>query len=322
MLDQEAFDDDFLTENLPSHYRNHRVTIGTDQNDFLFSTNLNDSINALSGDDFIQGGRGNDIIDGGSGLDTLSYATLGRPIRVSATGVVSKGIFGFDQVSGVETFIASRLAGDTIDASAAPGGERIDADLFRNKLSILDIPGLPIGADFIVETVVNFENVIGTNNNDKIIGDQNGNFIDGGAGNDTINGGGGRDTLIGGIGIGVNEKDILTGGGFDNTKDIFVLGLSTGAFYTDGNNANPGLNNYALITDFRKDIDTIQLKSGLNYQIGAAPVTLGISGMGIFIDDDGIAGLSANDELIGILQGQSFAMGLITKTTPGFKFDE
>jgi Ca2+-binding RTX toxin-like protein len=51
-----------------------------------------------------------------------------------------------------------------------------------------------------VDTIKNFENVIGTSFNDSITGDGIANSLFGGAGDDTLIGGGGADTLAGGTG--------------------------------------------------------------------------------------------------------------------------
>jgi hypothetical protein len=45
----------------------------------------------------------------------------------------------------------------------------------------------------------------------------------------------------------VGESDRLTG---DTGNDTFVFGTSTVSFYDDGNNANKGAIDYALILDF------------------------------------------------------------------------
>ena len=158
-------------------------------------------------------------------------------------------------------------------------------------------------------------NVIkGTPGNDILTGGAGNDTIYGYGGNNLLVGEGGNDVLFGGKGnntlIGVNPNspnpgrgdiDILTGG---KGPVVFVLGDSQNAYYGDGNNANPGLSDYALITNFSSAKDSIQLKAGLNYVIGSAPSGLP-TGAGIYIDNDGIAGLSANDELIGFLQGIS-----------------
>ncbi len=228
------------------------VINGDDQNNIISTTTGNDLVNAFAGDDQITGSRGNDIINGGAGFDTMSYARLGGAIRLGATGTVNKGAFGTDQLNGVERIVASQLTGDVIDASNGSGVARIEADLSLNSLSVLDIPGIPNGLRFTVE---NFEDVVGTNNNDRITGDRKNNSINGGNGNDTIAGTSGVGSFPG-----LGEVDTLTGGG---GNDRFVLGRGANLYYNGG-----GDTDFAKITDFTDGADQIFLANG-SYALNA-----------------------------------------------------
>jgi hypothetical protein len=115
----------------------------------------------------------------------------------------------------------------------------------------------------------------------------------------------------------LREIDTLTGG---DGADTFVLATDSGAFYNDDKNRNSGLRDYAVITDFNASVDTIQLKNGFSYVLGSVPSSTGLSGTGLFIDSDSIVGLSANDELIGVLQNLTLTPGIITNSTTGFAF--
>lgn len=225
------------------------VINGDDQNNFISTTDRNDIVNAFGGNDFISGSRGRDIINGGTGNDTMSYARLGGPIRLGATGTVNKGVFGSDQLNSIERIIASQQAGDAIDASNG-GVARIDANLSLNSLSVFDIPGIPNGLSFTVE---NFEDVVGSNNNDRIIGDRRNNSINGGNGNDIIAG-------TSGIGSfpGLGQVDSLTGGG---GNDQFLLGQGVNLYYNGG-----GDTDFAKINDFTDGADQIFLANG-NYAV-------------------------------------------------------
>jgi Ca2+-binding RTX toxin-like protein len=223
---------------------------GDDQNNIIATTAANDIVNAKGGDDVITGSRGRDIINGDAGFDTMSYARLGGPIRLGATGTVNKGALGNDQLNGIERIVASQLAGDAIDASNGTGIARIDADLSLNSLSVFDIPGIPNGLKFTVE---NFEDVVGTNNNDKIIGDRKNNSINGGNGDDTIAGTSGVGSFPG-----LGQVDSLTGGG---GSDKFLLGQGLNLYYNGG-----GDTDFAKITDFTDGADQIFLANG-NYAL-------------------------------------------------------
>ncbi len=227
------------------------IITGDESNNFIATTKANDLVNALGGDDFISGSRGRDTINGGSGNDTMSYSRLGGPIRLGATGTVSKGIFGNDQLNGIERIIASQQAGDAIDASNGSVA-RIDADLSLNSLSVFDIPGIPNGLRFTVE---NFEDVVGTANNDRITGDRKNNSIDGGNGDDIIAGTSGVGSFPG-----LGQVDSLTGGG---GGDKFLLGQGVNLYYNGG-----GDTDFARINDFTDGSDQIFLANG-NYALNA-----------------------------------------------------
>lgn len=69
--------------------------------------------------------------------------------------------------------------------------------------------------DPVGDSLVNIENVIGSDFNDVLIGDAGDNLLIGGAGDDTLSGGAGNDTLIGGTGA-----NMLIGG---DGADLFVV---------------------------------------------------------------------------------------------------
>jgi hypothetical protein len=93
-------------------------------------------------------------------------------------------------------------------------------------------------------------------------------------GSDTIIGTVGDDTITGipdtgDLGLGAsNQVDVLTGG---TGADLFILGDSRGAFYTEGNSNTYGsgsYGDYAIITDFNPaDGDRIQLYDDATYWI-------------------------------------------------------
>ena len=73
----------------------------------------------------------------------------------------------------------------------------------------------------VTDTLINLENIIGSNFNDVLEGNNQGNVIEGLAGNDIIDGGNGNDTLQGGEGNdiidGGNGIDTLSGGEGNDT---------------------------------------------------------------------------------------------------------
>ncbi|MEG4348172.1 DUF4347 domain-containing protein [Microcoleus sp. LAD1_D3] len=239
---------------------------GSKNNDTLTGGNNNDTLTGGKGEDTLIGNEGNDYLDGGKGNDYLD------------------GGKGNDYLDGGE-------GNDYLDA-----GEGNDI-LFGGK-----------GKDTL----------IGGQGNDNLDGGKNNDSLDGGEGNDNLSGGKGEDTLIGGKGndnlkggkgkdiltgvdpnsvnAGFSEIDILTGG---RERDKFILGDTTQFYYNDGNDADLGLSDYALITDFKEGKDSIQLHgTKSNYILGASPVGLP-TGIGIFYQT------TDQNELIGIVQGVS-----------------
>ncbi len=201
---------------------------GGDGNDTLDGGTGNDTLAGGAGSDTFVGGQGNDSINGGDGIDTADYSQLGQ-ITLSGVGTIQKaGGFGQDTLFKVERIIANaNIANNTIDASQSLPGVSITVNLQTQNLAANNVPGLGT----LPFTVVNFDNVIGTNGNDSIVGDTQNNQLSGGNGNDTIDGGTGNDTLKGGAGNdifkGSQGNDSIDGGDGTDTADYSQLGQIT-----------------------------------------------------------------------------------------------
>jgi Ca2+-binding RTX toxin-like protein len=252
---------------------------GGDGNDYLDGGNGNDSLDGGNGNDSLDGGNGNDLLKGGKGVDTLNggggfdtadYSQFNFSITLKPEGFLTKGVYNTDKLVGIEKIIAdSRVANNTIDASTAVGAS-ITVNLQTQSLAVNGVPGV---GPF---TIVNFDDVKGTNLNDTITGDSQSNllfgglgndflfggglngasgndYLDGGDGNDYLDGGDGNDTLVGGLGndflLGGLGNDILSGGGLN--------GGASGNDYLDGGDGNDflvsGLGNDSLIGGLGND---------------------------------------------------------------------
>jgi hypothetical protein len=222
--------------------------VGTNNKDTIKGNDGDNVISGGAGDDIFIGTKGNDTYDGGTGNNTLDYSNLGTGISLGAKGVISKGDFGTDTSVNVNKYIGATGQNNTIDGTTDAGTGSFDIDLSKNNLTLNDLSS---GATSF--EVVDFNNVVGTNNNDKIVGNDGDNKLTGGRGQDILTGGNGKDILNGtdSNARGVGEVDTLTGGG---GADTFVLGDKNGSFYL-GN----GKNDYASITDFDFTKDRIQL---------------------------------------------------------------
>ncbi|MDD5161045.1 MAG: M10 family metallopeptidase [Sulfuricurvum sp.] len=120
----------------------------------------------------LTGNEGNDTLDGGDGNDTL-YGGAGNDTM--------DGGLGNDNLSyaGTTSGITINLALTTAQATGGAG----------------------------TDTIINFENIIGSSYNDTLTGNNGNNMLNGGIGNDTLNGGDGNDIIDGGLG-----NDTLNGG--------------------------------------------------------------------------------------------------------------
>lgn len=172
---------------------------GGDGNDTLSGGTGNDSLLGGAGTDLYRAGVGNDTFNGGTGTDTADYSGIAQNMTLLPTGVIKKEDGTKDQLISVENIIANTaLSNNTIDASTAGASVSINVNLQSKSLKVFGIPGVP--ANPLKFKVQNFDNVIGTNQNDRIAGDSQSNILSGGGGNDTLIGGVGRDTLAGGDG--------------------------------------------------------------------------------------------------------------------------
>ncbi|QYO64684.1 calcium-binding protein [Leptolyngbya sp. 7M] len=214
----------------------------------------------------MQGFDGNDSMYGGSGNDSMNGG-LGSDYMVGGSGNDVMNANG-DPTSPFD-FAANSLYGEDGD------DELLGAD----------------GSDFLYGGSGN-DNLEGDDGNDQLYGQEN---------NDTLNGGLGNDRLQGTstVATGKGEIDVMVGA---SGGDTFVLGIPGRVFYNDRNVATPGQADYALIKDFHKTTDVIQLAGSAGaYSIGNSPIA-GVTGKAIYLT----AG-QAVPELVAIVQGDSFS---------------
>lgn len=286
------------------------VIFGTELKDTLTGTNDNDSIFGRGDEDKISGLLGDDILNGELGDDRL-FGNDGNDKLFGGDG--KDGLYG-----GIGDDI---LFGGAGNDSPYARTEQFPAGLYGEAGNDTLFGG--DGNDDLNGGVGN-DALYGDDGSDSLVGSFGNDFLVGGAGDDSLDGAGVR-----GIGrfdsesFGRGEIDTLTGGdGVDKFKlfdnDRFDLPVN----YDDGNSTSAGLNDYALITDFNKNEDIIQLAKNevlfpqptgkpVNYSLGATPEGLP-GGTGIFIDTG-----NEPDELIAILQNSPNSISL---SEPYFQF--
>ena len=282
----------------------NRITVrdtGSNDNNDIDGGGGNDTIDAGIGDDSVTGGSGDDLIidrldggnstlSGGSGSDdALDLSGSAQGFVLDASGVLTAGATTLN-VSSFDILDATDQADDIyeisdIDIINAGGGN----DTVRGRAQSADVFDGEGGIDTYIDTgtiardidldagtvnglnnLIDFENVIGSTNDDTIMGtDADGNDLQGGDGNDFIGGRGGADTLDGGDGA-----DTLEG----STGDDSLLG-GAGADVLQGFGDNDTLNGGA---------DDDRLDGG-----GGDDVLRGSTGSDTLIGNDGSDTLSA-----------------------------
>ncbi len=287
----------------------------------LLGSAFNDTLTGSSGSNVLDGGAGSDALDGGSGTDTLSYASAGSGVTLSlalTTAQVTGGS-GTDTVKNFENLLGSayddNLTGnsgnnvldggagsdvlnggngtDTLSYQSASGGVKLDL-----ALTTAQITG-GSGTD----TVINFENLLGSRFNDRLTGDAGNNVIEGGAGYDILDGGAGTDTVSYQSATSAVTVDLsttsaqATGGAGTDTITNFENLIGSG--FNDTLSAAAGDN----VLDGGTGTDTLSYASAdaaiiLDLGVTTAQVTGG-SGTDTVMNFENLIGSAFNDTLSG-----------------------
>ena len=177
--------------------------------DVLTGDSQDNEIVGGAGNDTLIGGAGDDTLTGGADTNTVSYAdaNAGVTVDLSIVGAAQDtGGAGMDTLSGIQNVTGSdyddTLSGDG-GANVLVGGAGTDTvsyadvaagmgnEIFVNLGTIVAQDTVGDGTDTLSE----FENIIGSDNDDTLTGDGGDNVIVGGLGNDILTGGGGIDTV-------------------------------------------------------------------------------------------------------------------------------
>ena len=234
--------------------------------DRLFGDAGNDDIRGGTGDDRIFGGTGNDLLLGNSGVDRIAGENGNDRIHGGLGDDILQGNAGNDLIIGNSG--EDELAGND-------GNDRLNG-----------------GSEDDILT--------GGNGNDRLNGGSEDDTLTGGSGNDRLNGNQDNDLLIGidstDSDLGLGEQDTLTGGA---NKDTFVLANENGLFYDDGDATTSGVDDFALITDFKPSQDTIQLQGSADlYSLDFFTSGAGTINARLIFDP----GVTAVGEVIAVLQ--------------------
>ena len=249
------------------------ITVGTALNDSI--AGYDDGTNriyGLDGNDTLVGGALADLINGGNGHDTL-YGQAGNDTLLGDVGNdwLSGGA-GDDTLNGGvgDDYMDAGLGTDTVSYTSATVGVMVDLGLITAQNTV--------GAG--IDTVLNFENVMGSNFNDNLKGNAGNNVLNGRGGNDVLNGLAGVDTasyVDASVGVTVNlgltTAQNTVGAGTDTLLSIENL---TGSNFNDSLTGNAGNN----VLSGGKGNDTINGGSGNDTLIGGLGVDTLNGGLG------------------------------------------
>jgi len=252
--------------------------VGTIYADSITVTNGNTSANIF------YGGTGIDTLSGGTGADTLFGGTDGDSLSGGNDADVLYGGTGVDTLFG-------GAANDTLFGGA--DADAIDGDAGTDTASYIDsgsgvsvtLGGSGSGGDAEGDTLVDVENLIGSNFDDVLVGDAANNVLTGGTGADTLNGGLGDDTLYGG-----SERDTAS---FAGSSTAVNASLVTETATGQGSDSLSGIQN--LIGSSGDDTLTgDDFANELTGGAGDDSISAGGSGMDVF---DTIYGGTGNDTI-------------------------
>lgn len=171
--------------------------IGTNFNDALKGNSANNVLSGLAGNDTLHGGAGDDTLDGGIGNDTLLGFTGDDTLNGGDGNDRLLGGSGDDVLDGGD-------GSDTADYHTATAG--VSVDLFPGGDEEPQNTG---GAGF--DTLLNIENITGSNFNDNVFSSGVDGTFNGGTGNDTFSVDNGNYTLNGEAGD--DTLNVDAGGG-------------------------------------------------------------------------------------------------------------
>ncbi len=177
---------------------------GGEGDDYLFGLSGNDALYGGWGNDLLDGGTGGDVLDGSIGSDTVTYAASAGSVTVKFWDGIGLGSDAQgDSYSSIENAVGSAFADAIIGAygvdniiEGGAGADYLDGLTGNNTASYAGSAtgvtaklwnGTGIGGDANGDTLVNFQNLIGSANGDTLVGSfDTDNIINGGEGNDHL----------------------------------------------------------------------------------------------------------------------------------------
>ncbi|MCY1288334.1 RTX calcium-binding nonapeptide repeat (4 copies) [compost metagenome] len=234
---------DALANTLTWSGANSVIIDGGAGNDILVGGIRNDHLNGGTGNDSLNGGQGADRMTGGDGSDAYYVDNIGDIVSetnanttIGGTDMVYSYLSSHTLGANLENLrlMSSGAANGTGNAlnnliQAGAGNNVLNGGSGSDTLSYasataavtanLTVTTAQATGGSGVDTLLNFEHLIGSNYHDRLTGNALANTLNGGAGNDTLNGGAGNDMLIGGTGT-----DTLFGSSGADRFDFNAIG--------------------------------------------------------------------------------------------------
>ena len=192
------------------------ILVGDRGDNLLHGFSGADELQGREGDDVLEGGAGGDALSGGPGIDNASYQFSGAGVEVRLhDGTARGGHAEGDMLTGIENLTGSVyadiLAGGSGDnrleglagADEIDGGPGSDTAAYNRSYAGVSVnlhDGTARGGDAEGDTLVDIENLTGSDHDDILAGDGHANRLEGGEGDDRLTGRGGADELVGGAG--------------------------------------------------------------------------------------------------------------------------
>src|SRR5581483_1841253 len=209
---------------------------------------LNNVIFGNSGTNILAGLGGADYIDGGAGTDTVTYAASAAGVTVSLMTAAPGGPGGSagdalgDTLVNIENLTGSNFD-DTLEGNAGNnvlnggasgvGGDTVSyANAAAGVTVSLAVTGAQSTGGAGKDTLSGFENLTGSEANDRLFGNSGNNVLMGLGGHDYLDGGAGADRLVGGTGDDtyiVDANDLVDesdGDGFDTVQTAVTFSLA------------------------------------------------------------------------------------------------
>jgi Ca2+-binding RTX toxin-like protein len=224
---------------------------------------------------------GGDSYIGGPDIDLADYSSRAAALTLSPDGLANDGVGAENDNIGIDVEnITGGAAGDILRSGTLSnvlnGGGGIDTASYSNAIGPItaSLAGTATGDG--ADTLLGFENLTGSPQNDVLTGDAAVNELDGLGGDDSLTGAGNNDTLTGGLGA----RDVTS---YQGAPALVTVNLTAGTA-TGGDGAD--------LLNTIEDVTGSAFGDSLTGD-GAANILIGLGG------DDTLAGALGNDTLTG-----------------------